>query len=54
MAIPVSLFRPNGPTRLDSPAPPAEQQNSQAPPALTVTLIHAPPSMPTDGGAVEL
>jgi transposase InsO family protein len=51
MATPASLFRPNGPTRLD-----ARQTKSSEPstaPALTVAVIEPAPAPPAEGGAVE-
>jgi transposase InsO family protein len=51
MAIPASLFRPNGPTRLD--VQPEERSNTSGSPALAVTAIEPAPPPPAEAGAVE-
>jgi len=51
MAVPASLFRPNGPTRLD-----AEQSTAPgvaAPAALVIDVIEPPPLPPAAGTALE-
>ncbi len=52
MATPASLFRPNGPTRLD--APPTKPPEPSTAAALTVAVIESAPAPPAEGGAVEL
>ncbi|PZS27738.1 MAG: IS481 family transposase [Pseudonocardiales bacterium] len=51
MATPTSLFRPNGPTRLD--ARPDTRSEESSPPALAVTVIEPAPAPSSDGQAVE-
>jgi transposase InsO family protein len=54
MVVPASLFRPNGPTRLEPADPtPAEQSVEQQPASLAIGLIEPPQHPSGDGAAVE-
>lgn len=52
MAVPASLFRPNGPTRLDAANRPSGPQDA-APASLVIDVIEPPPVPPPAGAAVE-
>jgi transposase InsO family protein len=52
MAVPASLFRPNGPTRLDVADRPSEPQDA-TPASLVIDVIEPPPLPPPTGAAVE-
>jgi hypothetical protein len=52
MAVPASLFRPNGPTRLDVADRRSEQQDT-APPSLVIDVIEPPRQPPALGAAVQ-
>jgi hypothetical protein len=51
MATPASLFRPNGPTRLD--VQPGTRTDTSESPALAATVIEPAPTPPPESGAVE-
>lgn len=54
MAVPASLFRPNGPTRLDTaPTMAVPQQAEPEPSSLVIGVIEAPAGPISDGAAVE-
>jgi len=54
MATPASLFRPNGPTRLDTlPSVSISPVEPSTSPALAITVIEPAPAPPVEGGAVE-
>jgi transposase InsO family protein len=54
MAVPASLFRPNGPTRLEPADPtPAEQSVERQPASLAIGVIEPPQHPSGDGAAVE-
>lgn len=54
MAVPASLFRPNGPTRLEPSVPaPAQEPPQQKPLSLAIGVIEPPPHPGNDGAAVE-
>jgi len=52
MAVPASLFRPNGPTRLDT-TDRASQQPVATPPSLVIDVIEPPRQLPTANTAIE-
>jgi transposase InsO family protein len=56
MATPASLFRPNGPTRLDVPEPSDADLHEaiSPPPPVKIDVIEPPPQPSTQGAAVEL
>jgi transposase InsO family protein len=53
MATPASLFRPNGPTRLDARPAELDQQDKTTPTSHTVDVIEPPAPGAIDGAAVE-
>jgi transposase InsO family protein len=54
MAVPASLFRPNGPTRLDTvPTTAVPQQAEPEPSSLVIGVIEPPAGPISDGAAVE-
>lgn len=54
MAVPANLFRPNGPTRLDTPNEASQrQQDDTAPASLVIDVIEPPPQPPAASTAVE-
>ena len=54
MACPASRFRPNGPTRADTPSPAATEPHDQGPvPPSRIEVIEAPPAGSSGGAAVE-
>lgn len=53
MASPASLFRPNGPTRIDVPEP-APEDDPELPSTMQVQVIEPSAAPATDGAAVEL
>ncbi|MBY8862050.1 IS481 family transposase [Nocardia sp. CA2R105] len=53
MAVPASLFRPNGPTRIDPTDPAASVEPSQEESSLVIGVIEPPPHSTGDGAAVE-
>lgn len=53
MAVPASLFRPNGPTRIDPAGPASPGEPTPAPSPLVIGVIEPPPHTTGDGAAVE-
>ncbi|MGK8486692.1 hypothetical protein [Nocardia asiatica] len=53
MATPASLFRPNGPTRLDTTGPAPDPEASQPVMSMLVTDMTAPPKPDEVDGAIE-
>ena len=53
MAVPASLFRPNGPTRLEAAEPASQQQPDATAPSLVIDIIEPPRQPPAANAAVE-